>query len=85
MSLVEKLPTPWGLIRSGVAPDHAGTKDVVNTFESTFDDEDIHFYFNVEVGRHVSLEELLDHHHAVIYAVGAAADRRLTYLAKTCP
>lgn len=85
VSIFEKLPTPWGLIRSGVAPDHAATKDIVNTFELSFADGDVHLYFNVEVGQHISHEELLAHHHAVIYAVGASADRRLAIPGEDLP
>lgn len=73
----ERLPTPWGLVRSGVAPDHQHTKSVARVFQQTASRSDIVFHFNVEVGTHITHEELLAHHHAVIYAVGAAADRHL--------
>lgn len=77
VELFDRLPTPWGLVRAGVAPDHAGTKTVSAMFESAFRRDTLQYYLNVEVGTHVSHEELLDHHHAVIYAVGAATDRKL--------
>ncbi|CAM2847113.1 FAD-dependent oxidoreductase [Skermania piniformis] len=77
IEMLDRLPTPWGLIRAGVAPDHAGTKGVANMFESVFRRDNLQFYLNVRVGEHVSHQELMAHHHAVIYAVGATADRRL--------
>ncbi|WP_040695863.1 FAD-dependent oxidoreductase [Nocardia vinacea] len=77
VEMFDRLPTPWGLVRAGVAPDHPGTKTVSGLFESAFRRETLQYYLNVEVGSHISHEELLAHHHAVIYAVGASADRRL--------
>ncbi|MGW4241051.1 FAD-dependent oxidoreductase [Nocardia sp. NPDC004722] len=77
VELFDRLPTPYGLVRAGVAPDHPGTKSVASLFESAFRREALQYRLNVEVGKHISHEELLSHHHAVIYAVGAATDRRL--------
>jgi ferredoxin--NADP+ reductase len=77
VNVFERLPTPYGLVRAGVAPDHQTTKRVTRLFDRMSRDRDFHFYLNVEVGRHVSHEELLGHHHAVVYAVGASTDRRL--------
>ncbi|GAB0104973.1 FAD-dependent oxidoreductase [Nocardia sp. JMUB6875] len=77
VELFDRLPTPYGLVRAGVAPDHPGTKSVAGLFESAFRREALAYRLNVEVGKHISHEELLAHHHAVIYAVGAATDRRL--------
>ncbi|MBY0286447.1 MAG: FAD-dependent oxidoreductase [Mycobacteriaceae bacterium] len=77
VDLLERLPTPFGLIRGGVAPDHSETKDVALTFEPKFVTDDVAMYLNVEVGNHVTHEELMAHHHAVIYAVGAFEERRL--------
>ncbi|WP_433601207.1 FAD-dependent oxidoreductase [Nocardia sp. CA-135953] len=77
VEIFDRLPTPWGLVRAGVAPDHPGTKTVSGLFESAFRRETLQYYLNVEVGTHISHEELLAHHHAVIYAVGASSDRRL--------
>ncbi|MEV4240996.1 FAD-dependent oxidoreductase [Nocardia sp. NPDC050408] len=77
VEMFDRLPTPWGLVRAGVAPDHPGTKTVSGLFESAFRREALQFYLNVEVGSHITHEELLAHHHAVIYAVGASSDRRL--------
>lgn len=77
INLFERLPTPFGLIRAGVAPDHQHTKSVVDIFERAFTNPRFASHFNVEVGRTVNHDELLSHHHAVIYAVGAATSRRL--------
>ncbi|UGT55115.1 FAD-dependent oxidoreductase [Nocardia asteroides] len=77
VELFDRLPTPWGLVRAGVAPDHGGTKAVARMFETSFYRDSIQFRLNVEVGQHISHDELLAHHHAVIYAVGASSDRSL--------
>lgn len=77
VEVFEKLPNPWGLIRAGVAPDHPGTKAISDSFDWTAAKDGFQFHLNVEVGRHLSHQDLLDHHHAVIYAVGAQHDRRL--------
>ncbi|MFD3592838.1 FAD-dependent oxidoreductase [Nocardia sp. NPDC058640] len=77
IEMFDRLPTPWGLVRAGVAPDHAGTKGVAEMFESAFRRDTLQYYLNVEVGEHIDHAELLDHHHAVIYAVGASSDRSL--------
>ncbi|MEU1208717.1 4Fe-4S binding protein [Nocardia sp. NPDC005825] len=77
VDMFDRLPTPWGLVRAGVAPDHADTKAVTDSFAAAFRRDNFRFHLNVEVGEHISHEELLAHHHAVIYAVGAATDRRL--------
>ncbi|WP_024802058.1 FAD-dependent oxidoreductase [Nocardia sp. BMG51109] len=77
VEMFDRLPTPWGLVRAGVAPDHSGTKAVSGMFESAFRRETLQYHLNVEVGSHISHDELLAHHHAVIYAVGASSDRSL--------
>ena len=77
VSVFDRLPTPFGLIRCGVAPDHQRTKQVADAFASAFRDPRLTCYFNVEVGRHISHDELMRHHHAVIYAVGASASAEL--------
>ncbi|WP_084027740.1 FAD-dependent oxidoreductase [Mycobacterium avium] len=85
VNLFERLPTPFGLIRSGVAPDHQHTKSVVDTFKHAFTDRRFHCYLNVEVGQHLSHEDLLAHHHAVIYAVGASKSRELSIPGEELP
>jgi len=75
VDMFEKLPTPYGLIRYGVAPDHLETRGVATMFDSVLDDASLRLLLNVEVGRDISHEELLEHYHAVIYSVGASVDR----------
>jgi ferredoxin--NADP+ reductase len=77
VDLIDRLPTPWGLVRAGVAPDHPNIKAVTRVYEKTAALPGFHFHGNIEVGRDVSHAELLAHHHAVIYAHGASSDRRL--------
>lgn len=77
VSLFEKLPTPFGLVRAGVAPDHQRTKSVVSVFERALSSKRLAAYFNVEVGRDIHHEDLLRHHHAVIYAVGMSQSKSL--------
>jgi ferredoxin--NADP+ reductase len=77
VDLFERLPTPWGLVRFGVAPDHPKIKAVTRRYEKTAGMEGFRFFGNVEVGRDVSVEELKAHYHVVLYAFGAAGDRRL--------
>jgi len=77
VDMFERLPTPFGLIRAGVAPDHQHTKSVVNVFSPSFGDKRFGCHLNVESGKHLSHQDLLDHHHAVIYAVGSSTSRDL--------
>jgi ferredoxin/flavodoxin---NADP+ reductase len=77
VNVFEKLPTPYGLVRAGVAPDHQSTKRVTRLFDKVTRLPGFTFFLNVEVGTDVSHAELLAHHHAVLYAVGAPNDRRL--------
>ncbi|WP_305092441.1 FAD-dependent oxidoreductase [Prescottella sp. R16] len=77
VDMFEKLPTPWGLVRAGVAPDHPGTKTVTEMFDWSLGRDAFRFHLNVEIGKHLGHADLLAHHHAVIYAVGASADRSL--------
>ncbi|HJT95782.1 MAG TPA: FAD-dependent oxidoreductase [Mycobacterium sp.] len=77
VNVFEKLPTPYGLVRAGVAPDHQSTKRVTKLFDKVTRLPGFTFYLNVEVGSDVTHAELLVHHHAVLYAVGAPNDRRL--------
>lgn len=85
VAMLDRLPTPYGLVRAGVAPDHPGTKGVGPMFEKKFAGTDLRFHLNVEVGEHVTHEELMRHHHAVIYAVGAFEERRLNIPGEELP
>jgi ferredoxin/flavodoxin---NADP+ reductase len=77
VDLFERLPVPFGLVRYGVAPDHQTIKRVTVAFERTAMLPGFRFFGNVEVGRDVSVEELLSGYHAVLFATGAALDRHL--------
>ena len=75
--MLERLPTPWGLVRLGVAPDHPKLKSVSRAFERIAEKPGFRFFGNVEVGRDLSHADLLQLYDAVIYAVGAQTDRRM--------
>jgi ferredoxin--NADP+ reductase len=77
VNVFERLPTPYGLVRAGVAPDHQATKRVTKLFDGIAGRRGFRFYLNVEVGSDLTHEDLLAHHHAVLYAVGTPNDRRL--------
>jgi ferredoxin/flavodoxin---NADP+ reductase len=77
VDLIDRLPTPWGLVRLGVAPDHENIKAVSRAFEKTAARPGFRFFGNVEVGTTVSHEELAERYDAVVYTVGAQTDRRL--------
>lgn len=77
IDIIERLATPFGLIRAGVAPDHQSTKLVSRRFEETALQDVVHFYGNVDVGNAVTLDELRRCYDAVVLAVGAAVDRPL--------
>ena len=77
LDMLEMLPTPWGLVRSGVAPDHPKIKSVSRTFEKTAADQRFRFFGNISVGRDVSADELAQRYDAVVYAVGTQSDRAL--------
>lgn len=77
VDMLEMLPTPWGLVRSGVAPDHPKIKSISAQFEKTAADPRFRFFGNIAVGEHVRPDELAERYDAVIYAVGAQSDRQL--------
>lgn len=77
VDMIERLPTPWGLVRLGVAPDHPNLKTVSRAFERIAQRPGFRFFGNVEVGRDVSQADLGLLYDAVVYAVGAQTDRRL--------
>lgn len=77
VDMVERLPTPWGLVRLGVAPDHPKLKTVSRAFERIADNPGFRFLGNVEVGRDLVHDDLVRLYDAVIYAVGAQTDKRL--------
>lgn len=80
IDLIETLPTPYGLIRGGVAPDHQHTKRVIRTYEETASQPTVSFYGNVQVGRDVSVLELRAFYDAVVLAIGMPMDRGLNLI-----
>jgi ferredoxin--NADP+ reductase len=77
VDVIDRLPTRWGLVRLGVAPDHENIKAVSRAFEKTAAKPGFRFFGNVEVGSTVGHDELLELYDAVVYTVGAQTDRRL--------
>src|SRR4051794_28790275 len=85
VDMLEMLPTPWGLVRSGVAPDHPKIKSISAQFEKTALDPRFRFFGNIIVGEHVQTTELAERYDAVIYAVGAQSDRPLNIPGEDLP
>ncbi|WP_353108103.1 FAD-dependent oxidoreductase [Gordonia sp. (in: high G+C Gram-positive bacteria)] len=77
VTLIDKLPTPYGLARSGVAPDHLATKGIAKMFAKIIRRPNVRCLFNIHVGTDITMAELRETHHAVILATGADADRKL--------
>jgi ferredoxin--NADP+ reductase len=77
VDLLDVLPTPFGLVRAGVAPDHPKIKSVTRVYEKTAKHPGFRFYGCVELGAHISRQDLLDRYHVVLYAVGTASDNKL--------
>lgn len=85
IDLFDRLPTPYGLVRFGVAPDHQKIKSVTRLYERTLQDERVRYFGNVEYGRDLGLAELRKHYHAVVFAVGAPTDRPLGIKGENLP
>ncbi len=77
VDVFDRLPTPYGLVRAGVAPDHPSIKAVTRVFERTAERPNFRFLGNVRLGRDLTVEDLRQHYHQILYAVGNEADRRL--------
>ena len=77
VDMFERLPTPFGLVRGGVAPDHQKIKSVQKIYTRIAENENFRFFGNVEIGRDIFQADLLEHYDAVIYSVGSPADRAL--------
>jgi ferredoxin/flavodoxin---NADP+ reductase len=77
VDLIDRLPTPFGLVRGGVAPDHQKIKAVTAAFDKTAALPGFRFFGGVELGKHVSVEDLRGHYHQIVYATGAQTDRRM--------
>ena len=77
VDVFDRLPTPYGLVRGGVAPDHQKIKSVTRVFAGTAGRPSFRFVGNVQLGRDVTVEELRRHYHQILYATGNEGDRRL--------
>jgi ferredoxin/flavodoxin---NADP+ reductase len=77
VEMYDRLATPWGLVRAGVAPDHPKIKSVTRVYEKIAANPAFRYHGNVEIGSDLSTKELASAYHAVLYAVGSPTDRRL--------
>lgn len=85
IDMYDRLPTPYGLVRGGVAPDHPKIKSVTKVYDRIASSPNFRFFGNVEFGRDITHADIADHYHAVIYAVGAQTDRRLNIPGEDLP
>ena len=85
IDIIDRLPTPYGLVRAGVAPDHQGTKAVARQFDRLLANPNLRFCGNIEVGRDISWPMLRDAYDAVIVATGMVVDRKLGILGEELP
>ena len=77
VDMFDRLPTPFGLVRGGVAPDHQKIKSVTRVYDKIAAHPEFRFYGNVEMGRDLTHADLSAYYHAIVYAVGARTDRRM--------
>jgi ferredoxin--NADP+ reductase len=77
VDMFDRLPTPYGLVRAGVAPDHPKIKSVIRVYEKTAGRPEFRFFGNVEVGPDITVAELQERYHAVVFAYGTSVDRHL--------
>ena len=75
--MFDRLPTPYGLVRFGVAPDHQKIKNVTRVFDRIAGNERFRFFGNVDIGSHLTLDDLKQHFHQVCFATGAQTDRQM--------
>jgi len=85
IDMFDRLPTPYGLVRGGVAPDHPKIKSVTKVYDRIAQKPGFRFFGNVEFGRDLNLEDIKQHYHAIIFAVGAQSDRRLNIPGEDLP
>ncbi|MGX7680041.1 FAD-dependent oxidoreductase [Jatrophihabitans sp. DSM 45814] len=85
VDVIDRLPTPFGLVRYGVAPDHLKIKSILDTLHAVFDRPNVRFLGRLNVGEVLSPEELLRHYDAVVYATGAQTDRHLNVPGENLP
>ena len=77
IDMIERLPTPWGLVRSGVAPDHPKIKTVSKVFEKIANTEGFRLFANVELGTDLTIQQLKERYDAVVIATGSARGKKL--------
>jgi len=77
VDMFDRLPTPFGLVRFGVAPDHQKIKSVTAAFDKTASHPSFRFFGNVDLGKDLTLADLRAHHHQIVYTTGAQTDRRM--------
>ena len=77
IDMFDRLPTPFGLVRGGVAPDHQKDKSVTRAYDKSAQQPNFRFYGNVEFGKHITLDDLKQHYHQVMFTVGAQVDNNL--------
>ena len=77
IDLIERLPTPWGLVRSGVAPDHPKIKTVAKVFEKVATAGNVRLFANVELGKDFSIDDLKTRYDAVVIATGSSLGKKL--------
>jgi ferredoxin--NADP+ reductase len=77
IDMFDRLPTPFGLVRGGVAPDHQKIKSVTAAYDRTAAQPNFRFYGNVEIGTDLTLADLRDHYHQIVYCTGAQTDRSM--------
>ena len=77
VDIFDRLPTPYGLVRAGVAPDHPKIKSVTRVYERTAARDGFRYFGAVEIGKDISLEDLKQHYHAIVLAYGTSTDRKL--------
>ena len=85
IDMYDRLPTPYGLVRGGVAPDHQKIKSVTKVYDRIAAKPGFRFFGNVEFGRDITLDDIKQHYHAVIFAVGAQTDRQLNIPGEDLP
>ncbi len=77
IDMYDRLPTPHGLVRSGVAPDHQKIKSVTRVYDKIASNEKFRFFGLVEYGKHITMEDLKKHYHVIVFATGAQTDRKM--------
>ena len=85
IDMFDKLPVPYGLVRFGVAPDHQKIKSVTKAFERTANKPNVRFYGNVKFGEDVTLDDLRQYYHQVIFTTGAQTDRKMNIPGEDLP